>query len=474
MYDTILIRFLIFNMRYVMSKYDQLFSTTETQLIPISSLEFNEGQIEGIPSNPRNISNEQFERLVNSILDDSEFLNYKTLMVYPHEDKYIVLCGNMRLKAMQHLKYEVVPCMVFSHDIPIEKLKKWAIKDNVSMGEWDWKKLVTDFNVDELLEWGIDVPEEFDTSDVNVECVPLAEDDVLPENEIKPKSRLGDVFICGQHKIMCGDATSQEDVARLMGSERADIVWTDPPYNVAVNGVAGSILNDDMNTSDFRSFLSKVYKNYFSFMREGAVIYVAHSESERVSFTDEFLKAGFKLSLVRIWIKQSGVMTRQDYNYAHEPILYGWKEGAAHYFCKDFTATTIIDFNKPLDEDYKRMSKDQLVKEIRRLINDRQEFSSVLHYDRPLISELHPTMKPVGLVELCLKQNSLPDNIVLDLFGGSGTTLIAAHKLKRKARIMELSPAYCDVILRRFSEYANIEPIRESDNVKWSDITSEE
>lgn len=309
------------------------------------------------------------------------------------------------------------------------------------------------------MDWGLQIPSEFASPETDEPVRGHTDEDAIPEPEENPKSKLGDIWQCGDHLVMCGDSTNPEDVAKLMQDDKADLVWTDPPYNVAVDGKAGKILNDNMSKTAFSKFLYKVYQNYYSFMRDGAVIYVAHSESERISFTDEFIKAKFKYSQNLIWVKQSGVMCRQDFNWKHEPILYGWKEGAAHYFCKDFSNTTVISQPDETEAKYKEMTKDQLIKELRRIRNDNQPPNTVIEYDRPSVSELHPTMKPVGLVELMLEWSSQQGEIVLDLFGGSGTTLIASHKHRRKARIMELSPKFCDVIIKRYQEFTKQDAI---------------
>lgn len=275
----------------------------------------------------------------------------------------------------------------------------------------------------------------------------LVDDDEVPDLPADPISKPGDVWVLGRHRLMCGDSVNLDDVSTLMQDELADMVWTDPPYNVAVNGMAGKILNDDMTSGAFRDFLRDTYASYAASMREGAVIYVAHSESERAAFTEELVNAGIKLSQVLIWVKQTATLSRQDFNWQHEPIIYGWKEGAGHYYCGDFTNTTVIDD----DVDVKKLTREQLVDMVNELRNEAR--TTVIRQNRPTKSELHPTMKPVALVERMIRWSSRPGEVVLDLFGGSGTTLIAAHKAGRTARIMELDPKFCDVIVQRWQEY---------------------
>jgi DNA modification methylase len=270
--------------------------------------------------------------------------------------------------------------------------------------------------------------------------------DALPAQPA-PASQPGDVWLLGQHRLLVGDATKPEDLALLMNGELADLVWTDPPYNVAISGAAGKIMNDDMGDAAFRAFLDATYANYVRAMRPGAVIYVAHADSERVNFTAAFVASGLKLSQVRIWVKQSATLSRQDFNWQHEPILYGWKEGAGHYFGRDFTKTTVIE-----DEtDITKLKKPELlamIAELRKAIK-----GTVIRQDRPTRSDLHPTMKPCALIEEMIENSSMEGDLVLDLFGGSGSTLITAEMTARRAFLMELDPKFADVIVARWEEF---------------------
>jgi len=208
-----------------------------------------------------------------------------------------------------------------------------------------------------------------------------------------------------------------------------------------------SLIEDDYRLISYEDFLRSVYASYYAVMRTGAVIYVAHGESERAAFTDCMVEAGLKLSQVLIWVKQSATLSRQDFNWQHEPILYGWKEGSGHYFCGNFTLTTVIDD----DVDLKSMKKEQLIEMINEIRN--KASGTIIRHNRPTKSDLHPTMKPVALVERMIEWSSHPGDIVLDLFGGSGSTLIAAQKANRQARLMELDPKFVDVIIKRWQEF---------------------
>ena len=223
-------------------------------------------------------------------------------------------------------------------------------------------------------------------------------------------------------------------------------------------------MNDDMGASEFRDFLRSVYACYYAVMRAGAVIYVAHGESERAAFSDCFIETGLKMSQVLIWVKQSATLSRQDFNWQHEPIIYGWKEGAGHYFCGDFTLTTVIDD----DIDLKSMKKEQLID----LVNEMRNKTSgtIIRHNRPTKSDLHPTMKPVALVERMIEWSSHPGEIVLDLFGGSGSTLIAAQKANRHARLMELDPKFCDVIVKRWQEFTGKQAIHAETGQPFAEV----
>jgi DNA modification methylase len=213
---------------------------------------------------------------------------------------------------------------------------------------------------------------------------------------------------------MCGDATKSKDTKKLIGNQVVDLTFTDPPYNVDYEGTAGKIMNDKMEDNTFYLFLFDAFKNIFEATKSGGAIYVCHADTEGLNFRNAFKNAGFKLAECLIWVKNALVLGRQDYHWRHEPILYGWKEGSAHYFVDDRTQDTIWEYNKP-----KR-------------------------------NEEHPTMKPLELVGKAIANSSRPNETVLDLFGGSGSTMIASDQLQRKALIMELDERFVDVIVKRY------------------------
>jgi DNA modification methylase len=243
------------------------------------------------------------------------------------------------------------------------------------------------------------------------------EEDEVPEPPVEPVTKLGDLIILGEHRLLCGDSTIITDVQRLMGGEKADLNWTDPPYNVAYEGKTKAALhieNDSMNSETFHKFLKDAFVSALSVTKPGAAIYVAHSDTEGLNFRSAFTSSGWSLRSCLVWAKDSLVLGRGDYHWQHEPILYGWKPGAAHVWYGDRKQTTLLEF------------------------------------DRPSRSTEHPTMKPVPLIEYCIGNSSKQGDRVLDLFGGSGSTLIACENTGRKAFLMELDPRYCDVIVTRW------------------------
>lgn len=387
---------------------------------------------------------------------------------------YEIVVGHTRYNAALKLGMNEIPCILAEH-LSDEQIKAYRIMDNKSAEYSKWNTDLLTKEIIELLESDYDISltgftqNELKDMDINVDLDDLAsqglsDEDDVPEISGEYVNKVGDVWIMGEHRLMCGDSTDKATVTKLMNGQRADMVFTDPPYNVAVEQSAGTIMNDDMDTEDFKDFLAETYKRYYENMKLGAVIYVAHSEAERASFTKEFVDAGFKLAQNLIWNKQHAVISRQDYNWKHEPILYGWKEGAGHYYCEDFTQTTVIE-NKP---DYNRMEKNELIEIIKKMTENFT--ATVIDFDKPNKSELHPTMKPVGLVQRLIQNSSKQDWLVLDLFGGAGSTLIASVKAKRKCYMMELDPRFADVIIERWQKYTGKEAIHESTNKKYNDF----
>lgn len=303
------------------------------------------------------------------------------------------------------------------------------------------------------------------------ELPPDPEEDDIPPVPTVPAVKKGEVWILGEHRLICGDTTKPADIDVLMPEgESAGMVWTDPPYNVDYEGGSGAktkIENDKMGNEAFRKFLLESFVSLVRRTVEGGCIYIAHADSEGRNFRAAMEDAGWLLKQCLIWVKNSATLSRQDYNWQHEPILYGWKPGAGHFFAGDFTLTTVIDDQKAIDE----MTKEEMEIELREM--RALAPVSVIRVDKPHVADLHPTMKPVALVRRCVNASSKHGDIVLDGFGGSGTTLIACETIGRRARLVEFDPIFCDVIIRRWQEYSGKQAHREDDGVLFDEISEE-
>lgn len=366
--------------------------------------------IKANPDNPRVIKDEAFNRLVQSIKDFPKMMALRPMVV---DDNLTVLGGNMRLRALRHLGYKDIPdeWVKRASDLTEEEQKQFIIKDNVSVGDWDWDTLANEWDVQDLKDWGLEMP-----ADWGGERVEAKEDDYEIPDEIETDIVVGDIFEIGQHRLLCGSSTQTDTWKRLMGDELADLVITDPPYNVDYKGGTKDGLkmkNDNMSDGDFYQFLYDFYTALGSYTKAGGAWYVWHADSEGANFRKAMTDSGIMVRQCLIWVKNSMVMGRQDYQWKHEPCLYGWKGGAAHGWYSDRKQTTVLNF------------------------------------DRPQRNAEHPTMKPIPLIAYLIGNSSKADDIVCDGFGGSGTTMVAAHQLNRKCYSMELDPKYCQVIVDR-------------------------
>lgn len=407
--------------------------------ISLSCLELNEGQIVGIPKNPRYLKGEEHDKLKKSLKDSPELLQYKPLMVYAAEGgKFVVICGNMRLRICQELHnegvegFDALPCFVLNKDVSIAKIKEYAIKDNVQAGNWDYDELANgDWEVDDLQDWGVDCSFLTDTEPVKeMSERKETEDDEYDEDEheIEAKCKLGDIWQLGRHRLMCGDSTDASQVAKLLGGTNIQLYLTDPPYNVAYgyDGAATErhrkdglvVLNDKMDNDKFEEFLTKAFNAANANMEKGASFYIFHSDGFSYWFRKALINTvDLELRENLIWVKNSMTLGRQDYQWRHEPCLYGWKKGASHNWFSDRKQTTVMEF------------------------------------DRPTKSIEHPTMKPISLFAYLIQNSSQEGWNVYDSFGGSGTTIMACEQLDRNGFSMELDPHYCDVIINRWETY---------------------
>jgi site-specific DNA-methyltransferase (adenine-specific) len=364
-----------------------------------------------------------------------------------------IIAGHGRVMAARKLKLSEVPCIRLAHLTDTQK-KAYVIADNKLALNAGWDDELLALEIEDLKEENFDLSllgftqDELDdiAEKIAEEVEGLTDEDAVPETPEEPKTKPGDIYKLGKHRLMCGDSTSIDHLERLCDGQAVDMWLTDPPYNVDMTSKnqmlekAGKarkdkssygIQNDSMSDSDFRQFLVDCYTAADAVMKSGAVFYIWHADSEGYNFRGAAIDAGWTIRQCLIWKKSVFAIGRQDYHWKHEPCLYGWKEGAGHLWAADRKQTTILEFDKP--------SK----------------------------SGEHPTMKPVALFEYQLLNNTKGGDIVLDSFGGSGTTLIAAEKNGRVARLMELDPKYCDVIVKRWEDFTGkkAELINGSDSI---------
>lgn len=367
--------------------------------------------IEEYEKNAKLHPKEQIEQIKKSI---EEFGNNDPIAI---DENNVIIEGHGRYKALKELGYKEVEVIKLTH-LSEEQKKAYILAHNkLTMN--------TDFDIDLLNDELADIID-IDMSDFGFEMSFDDEEEEVVEDEFddtppeEPTAKLGDIYQLGRHRLMCGDSTSVEDVEKLMDGMQADMLLTDPPYNVAYEGKtkdALTIQNDSMDNDSFRQFLRMAFFAADNVMKPGAVFYIWHADSEGYNFRGACFDIGWTVRQCLIWNKNTMVLGRQDYHWKHEPCLYGWKEGAGHLWASDRKQTTIIDFDKP-----QRNGE-------------------------------HPTMKPVGLFDYQILNNTKGGDIVLDLFGGSGTTIMACEQNGRNGYLMELDPRYVDVIIRRWEEF---------------------
>lgn len=381
-----------------------------------------------------------------------------------------LLAGHGRLLAAEKIGLKRVPTIDLSHLTP-EQRRAYVIWDNRSAEiDTSWDLDMLKLETDELRAIGIDLEAETGFSEEDLakllegiedeeEGDGTGDPDAIPDVPVEPLSRHGDIWICGDHRIACMDSLSLADWERLMMGDMARLCVTDPPYNVAYESkLAGSIKNDDMADAEFRKFLKGAYEAMFENMEAGAPMYVAHADTEGYNFRGAMIDAGFKLSGCLIWRKQSLVLGRSDWQWQHEPILYGWKPGARHRWFGGRKRTTVVEYGE--DSPFQRMPDGRWAVSVagQTLIVDGDAEveaipGSVIFHDKPSRSDLHPTTKPVGLWLKLIEPSSRPGDIVIDAFSGSGTTLIACEMSGRRARVAELDPKFVDVAVRRWEMF---------------------
>ena len=393
------------------------------------------------PKNPRLIKDDKFKKLVKSIQEFPQMLELRPIVV---DENNIILGGNMRYKACIEAGLKEI-YILKAEDLTEQQKDEFIVKDNVGFGEWDWDILANEWDTDKLQDWGLDLP-----LDVSVQELEAEEDDYEIPNEINTDIVLGDLFEIGEHRLLCGDSTQVDTWQKVMDEKLCDMVMTDPPYNIDYEGKtkdALTIQNDNMTNDSFYQFLYDFYTALGSYTKKGGAWYVFHASTETVNFSTAMVNSGLLLKQYLVWVKNTMVLGRQDYQWKHELCLYGWKEGAAHYFTSERTHTTVIEDTINVN----KLTKDEMKKMLNEMLSDKTK-STIIHCDKPHRSAEHPTMKPILLLAPLIQNSSKENEIVADGFLGSGSTMVASHQLKRKCYGMELDPKYCQVIIDRMKK----------------------
>lgn len=406
-------------------------TTTEMQLVAVSKL---------VPyvNNARTHNAQQITKLRSS-LREFGFINPVII-----DREYNVIAGHGRILAAKEEGIEEVPCVFVDYLTPAQK-KAYILADNRMAMDAGWDEELLRVEIEALQAESFDVGlTGFDEKDIAElfagEDGDAQDDDFDVDEELQkpPVSKSGDVWRLGNHRLICGDSTKEETYAVLMDGKKANLVVTDPPYNVNYEGSAGKIQNDNMENDKFYQFLLDAFLNMEKAMADDASIYVFHADTEGLNFRKAFSDAGFYLSGTCIWKKQSLVLGRSPYQWQHEPCLYGWKKKGKHQWYSDRKQTTIWEFDKP------KKNGD------------------------------HPTMKPIPLIAYPIKNSSMSNCIILDPFGGSGSTLIACEQLGRICHTIELDEKYCDVIIKRYIEQVGsadaVSVIRDGRTIRFEDL----
>ena len=410
-------------------------TTTEMQLISIDRL---------IPyvNNARTHSAEQIIKLRSSL---REFGFVNPIII---DREFNVIAGHGRLMAAKEEGINEVPC-VFADFLSESQKKAYILADNRMAMDAGWDEELLKIEMEELQNLGYDLgytgfdeKELADLFGINDNEVKDDEFDLTAALEKASFVEKGDVWFVGKHKLMCGDATSSEDVAKLMEDKKANLILTDPPYNVAFKSSDGlTIQNDSMKNNDFYDFLFSLFKNMAEQLENGGAAYIFHADTEGLNFRKAFINAGFHLAGCCIWVKDSLVLGRSDYQWQHEPVLYGFMQNGKHPWYSDRKQTTIWNFNKP-----KKNSN-------------------------------HPTSKPLDLLAYPINNSTQANAIVIDTFGGSGSTLMACEQMNRICYTMELDEKYASVIIRRYVEDTNnsenVYVIRNGEKILYKDLVKE-
>ena len=394
-------------------------------------IHMNLSEITPYERNPRNN-----EAAVEAVAKSIKEFGFKNPIILDKD--HVIIAGHTRYRSAKHLGLTEVPCVI-AEDLTPEQVKAFRIADNktAEIAEWNYELLPLELRELQGADFDLTLLG-FDTAELekllavgNDEVTEGETDpDAVPEIPEEHESDRGRVYRLGEHRLMCGDSTDAGDTDKLMNGERAGLYLVDPPYNVALTGSTGlTISNDDMPDAKFKEFLDKAFTSAAGVLKPGTAFYIFHSDSESANFRLASRDSGLEVHQTLYWVKNSFVLGRFDYHYQSESILYGWISGEAHRWFSDRCQTNILKF------------------------------------DKPKCNDVHPSMKPVEMLVYLVKNSSAPGDVVLDNFGGSGSTLIACEQTGRKCRMMELDPRYCDVIRRRWAEFVH------GEGCDWQSLT---
>lgn len=399
-------------------------------------------------NNPRN-NGEAVEPVANSI---SEF-GFKVPIVATSDGE--IINGHTRWKAAKKLKLKTVP-VIIADDLTEEQVRAFRLADNkvAEIAQWDIELLLSEIesvdNLDMTLFGFTDSDYTLDDFEDEETDTDISEDEIESEGDSVSSVEYGDIYQLGRHRLMCGDSTSAGDMKELIDGEKIDLYVTDPPYNVAYEGKteeAMTIQNDSMDDASFRQFLRDAFSVADQHLKPGGTFYIWHADTEGLNFRAAVKETGWLLKQNLVWVKNSIVLGRQDYQWKHEPCLYGWKDGAPHYFIDNRSLATVIEED---EENLKEMTKGELISSIKTM----QENSptSIFYEDKPVRSDIHPTMKPLKLIARCVLNSSKKGERVLDSFNGGGSTLMVCEKTERIYYGMELDPIYVERTIKRWEE----------------------
>ena len=413
----------------------------EIKTIKIKDLQTNDGQIEGLPKNPRQIRDHRYEKLKKSIEDAPEMLQLRELLVYPHGGKFVIVGGNMRYRACKELGYKELPCKVLDADTTPEKLREYAIKDNESFGQYDWDLIANEWDTDEITSWGVELPIWDEDAENDGKEKETAKEDDFDENanEIEKRCNNGDIWKLGAHRLMCGDSTNAADVALLMDGERADICFTSPPYNVMAEFANKHIKDESvyLKNDTYEEYSDDLTdEQYFEFLQNAL--------NNALQNTDDVL---FNIGCCKGALFGTAKMVGANAEYFKGLIIWE-KSGAfmpffpAQYGLLGNIAEPIYCFslNKKRKFAHPQWQKGEAV------------YNSVATQNAATneYNDVNAATFPIDLAAHFVK--NFAETSVLDLFGGTGTTLIAAEQLQKKCYMMELSAKECDIILARWEK----------------------